>query len=687
MTPHLTPRYFRGPHLCLFAVCLFASLLPRTASAVEVTIPLNIDYLTLGAALKDQLYNGANGRAELWAGYDKCQFLYATNPRFGRNDGVLKLETNAELSLGLAVAGKCITPITWSGIIEAESQPYVGADLAIKFHVTNINLYNSEHKRTILLRGFDLIKHSLIPRLETFSFDLRAPLRQLEDLVRAAAVPDAAGRVDNALSTLRPMSAVVPEDRGLKLTLELSVPAIAIPTPAASAAPLSPAEIAAWQTMLDNWDAFSVFAIKQLGGTVEDKQVRSELFDLLLDSRYRLVAALARPEASSGPDPIRVIFIDEWTRLRTIIQSAAQRGMLGNRALEFLSFVSAGDALFAIDQAAPALGMRISEDDLRRLARIMAPQYQADPIAFSYDTDLALQQMFGVTEPLETPGPLEAPSSATGPTPGSSGTPGILPTPSPVISRPGIPTSSPTPKSSATAIPSAASSPAAMLRIQEWLFVTADADAAEDPLAAQIVSLGAVLRRVVVEGDNASSYTRSVENLLTLTAQRELVDKGLEPRYRQNYLIVVKSTAWQESCWRQFVRVHGRVRFLESPTADVGLMQVNKHVWRGFYSIPRLEWDIVYNAGAGAEILIRLMTGVAADASSERGDPLAEVARSTYAAYNGGPDAHNRWRRADEPAQARDIDQSFLVKFRAIAARQQFDIMTCAANWDRTHQQ
>ena len=685
--PHLSPRYFRGPHLCLFAVCLFASLLPRTASAVEVTIPLNIDYLTLGAALKDQLYNGANGRAELWAGYDKCQFLYATNPRFGRNDGVLKLETNAELSLGLAVAGKCIAPITWSGIIEVESQPYVGADLAIKFHVTNINLYNSEHKRTILLRGFDLIKKSLIPRLETFSFDLSAPLRQLEDLVRAAAAPDDAGRVDNALSTLRPMSAVVPEDSGLKLTLELSVPAIAIPTPAASAAPLSPAEIAAWQAMLDNWDAFSVFAIKQLGGTVEDKQVRSELFDLLLDSRYRLVAALARPEASSGPDPIRVIFIDEWTRLRTIIQSAAQRGMLGNRALEFLSFASAGDALFAIDQAAPALGMRISEDDLRRLARIMAPQYQADPIAFSYDTDLALQQMFGVTEPLETLGPLEAPSSATGPTPGSSGTPGILPTPSPVISGPGVPTSSPTPKSSATAIPGAASSPAAMLRIQEWLFVTADADAAEDPLAAQIVSLGAVLRRVVVEGDNASSYTRSVENLLTLTAQRELVDKGLEPRYRQNYLIVVKSTAWQESCWRQFVRVHGRVRFLESPTADVGLMQVNKHVWRGFYSIPRLEWDIVYNAGAGAEILMRLMTSVAADASSERGDPLAEVARSTYAAYNGGPDAHNRWRLADEPAQARDIDQSFLVKFRAIAARQQFDIMTCAANWDRTHQQ
>jgi len=68
---------------------------------------------------------------------------------------------------------------------------------------------------------------------------------------------------------------------------------------------------------------------------------------------------LAQPLVSSRPDPIRVIFIDEWSRLRTIIQSAARREILGGRALEFLSFVSAGDALFAADQAGPALDMSI----------------------------------------------------------------------------------------------------------------------------------------------------------------------------------------------------------------------------------------------------------------------------------------------------------------------------------------
>lgn len=215
-----------------------------------------------------------------------------------------------------------------------------------------------------------------------------------------------------------------------------------------------------------------------------------------------------------------------------------------------------------------------------------------------------------------------------------------------------------------------------------WL-LPAEANASEDPLAKQIFSLGAALRRVVVDDDNSSAYTRSIQRLLTLIAQRESDDQNLPPQYRQTYLIVVKSTAWQESCWRQFIRVNGQVRFLESATADLGLMQVNKHVWRGFYSIPRLEWDIVYNAGAGAEILMRLMSSDTARALNSDRDSLADVARSTYAAYNGGPNAYSRWRRSDEALEARYIDQSFLTKFRIIAAGRLFDILSCAADWGR----
>jgi len=89
------------------------------------------------------------------------------------------------------------------------------------------------------------------------------------------------------------------------------------------------------------------------------------------------------------------------------------------------------------------------------------------------------------------------------------------------------------------------------------------------------------------------------------------------------------------------------------------MMQVNRHVWRGFYSIPRLEWDVVYNVGAGAEILLRLMSTADARPSAAGGAAVTDIARSTYAAYNGGPGAFNK----------------------AIAGGQLFDILSCAAHW------
>ena len=448
----LRPRAFAFLALCLLAILATA----RIAAAVEVTIPLNIDYVTLQEALKHQVFNGpqANGlddRAVLWTGADQCQYLHATNPRFSHKDRTLVLALDSDLSLGLAIDGKCVTPITWSGIIEVDTAPFVGPDLAIKFHVVNLNLYNSAHQKTVLLHGFDLIKSHLTPRLEDFSYDLGEPLHQLGNLMEAAADPDSVPRVKAALATMRPLSAVVPDDNGLALSLQLDVPATAAPSSPASAAPLTPAELAAWQATLDHWDAFIVFAVKQLAGAVADLQFRDQLFDLLLDSRYRLVAALSQPQANPGPDPIRVIFIDEWTRLRTIIQAAARRGMLGSRALEFLSFITAGDALFAVDQAAPALGMRISSDDLRRLARLMAPQSTADPLAFTYDQDPQLQQLFGFTGPLESPGPLEEylpDNAATSPAPPTS-------SPASPTSSPMRPSSSPMPASNSTPTPTA----------------------------------------------------------------------------------------------------------------------------------------------------------------------------------------------------------------------------------------
>ncbi|HXW84484.1 MAG TPA: hypothetical protein VEJ86_08770 [Candidatus Binataceae bacterium] len=112
-------------------------------------------------------------------------------------------------------------------------------------------------------------------------------------------------------------------------------------------------------------------------------------------------------------------------------------------------------------------------------------------------------------------------------------------------------------------------------------------------------------------------------------------------------------------------------------------MQVNKHVWRGFYNLDKLRWDVLYNAGAGCEILTQLMGGVIDRSSPQNPPSYVEVARSTYAAYNGGPGAYKRWRR-HEPEPMRSIDGAFYQKFRAVAHGQSFDILTCAADWGHT---
>jgi hypothetical protein len=111
-------------------------------------------------------------------------------------------------------------------------------------------------------------------------------------------------------------------------------------------------------------------------------------------------------------------------------------------------------------------------------------------------------------------------------------------------------------------------------------------------------------------------------------------------------------------------------------------MQVNKHVWRGFYSLRRLEWDVVYNTSAGAEILMRLMRRGAEHKGIMSGEQLAAIARSTYSAYNGGPGAYNRWQRHGERAQTRQIDQAFWTKYQAMTSGQSFDILQCAMQWD-----
>ena len=333
--------------------------------------------------------------------------------------------------------------------------------------------------------------------------------------------------------------------------------------------------------------------------------------------------------------------------------------------------------------------------------------------------------MFHVKEPLASEGPLDTESSivatplatAIGTTiatalptevPGTAAPPSILATP--MLSpkpNPSSPTNTPslletptilmTPQISPTPIstPMPSPSPISLMRIPWRLFTPGDADAAEQSispspakidLAAKLQEVSKKLKRVVVNVANASEYRTNYAQLLHYGAQHQIAQENIDYRYRGLYIRLVESAAWQESCWRQFIidSNGNRITYLESSTGDLGLMQVNKHVWRGFYNIDRLEWDVLYNAGAGMQILARLLDGTELKRGAFSAGKPDELARSIYSAYNGGPSSYRRWR-GHEPRLQRLIDASFWQKYQAVLHGHQIDILSCAEDWGIQH--
>jgi hypothetical protein len=170
------------------------------------------------------------------------------------------------------------------------------------------------------------------------------------------------------------------------------------------------------------------------------------------------------------------------------------------------------------------------------------------------------------------------------------------------------------------------------------------------------------------------AYREVVDRLLTLAAERSFDAEAVGERFDDLFRDLVKAVAWQESCWRQFVRSRGGVVPIQSSTGDVGMMQINVRVWRGFFNPVKLRWKAGYNAGAGAEILWQLLGRYGVREARER---LSDAARASYSAYHGGPRRYRRYRLPDTPSEMRLIDEAFWEKFQAVSQGRAGDRVLC----------
>ena len=611
---------------CMRMLFLMIGLLVTTGvSASVVSVPMKLDYSFLHRMLLAQIYTDTGDTARVFDDQSDCSTLVLSNPQIGSDGERIRIVTAVKAKVGHGIASQCWRISKWQGLVEAFLVPTIKPEQpVIEFRVTDSNLLDREGAKPLVTGTlWDWVKQHVHSRLGALKIDLAAPLQEIQALIPLMLTPSEGTATHRVLSSAM-FTGFEIVDTGINLALQLDIPDQA--TPAAAVSPVSSPEPALtseealrWEVAWRNWDAFLTFIIKQAAEDTEQAELRQALFEVLVDGRYDLTDALINWQGGTA-DPVRELFLKSWERLSPILQRL-EITLPGAIAIRYLSFVAAADALKAMDQVSEKVGYEISADGLRRMARMLAPELEKDPLIYSLDVDLELRLLFGFGTPLPLPEPLPDPDT-------DSGT---------------------------------------------WFFFR-PAWAADAPKR----SLVKKLNRWVPHTSEIDTYLPLVEDLLSHVVRTTLRTKRLSHEYHDFFRYLSLATAWQESCWRQFIKKGDQIQPIVSRAGAIGIMQINPNVWRGFYEVSALRNDIRYNALAGNEILHHyLIDYVLAKTQHNDENGFDQLARLTYVTYNGGPGYFQRYRKQTASQAIHRVAVTFGKKYQEMKANGSAAVASC----------
>lgn len=608
----LLPR-LPGP-LVLAAWLVLQAMTPAAADdTLAVRLPLVLDPVFLEHALTSQVYTEPGRRARVFDDGSGCHYLVLSEPRVTVDGGRLRLVSRAEARVGRAFGERCVLVVDFSGDLATWQQ--VAADpggTAIAFEVVDSALADGGTVGDAL---WNMVKQHVHPRIGAVRIDLAPALTELRAMLPLL-LPGPASSAAAILDSVVLQSAGVVEG-GVEAVLGFSVPAVDEPgrAPAAPAEEaLSEEELARFGEVTRAFDGFVTYVVKSLAARA-GPEVRRGLLTVLIEARYDILRILASDVDARGPDPVRTLFLGTWSRLRPLLRELDPSAP-GEQGLNLLGFIAAADALAALDAIGPPVALALSTDGLRRMARMLAPAREDDPLQVREGVDEELRGLFDFPPP--RPAPQEEQPQGWWPVP--------------------------------SLLPAHAADATLSKRLDGW----------------------------VPDDDELDEYLPLVHRLLVATVDEVLSGASLDGAYRPMFRAMVLATAWQETCWRQFMRANGRVQPLRSGGGAVGIMQVLPAVWRGFYDEKRLAREMGYNAAAGSEILLHYLVDYAiARGEHEQAGGVDNLPRAAYAAYNGGPSHLSRYRSSKTADSLKRIDALFQEKYLAVAGGNELAVAAC----------
>ncbi len=623
----------------LLLICIFWSPDCTFGASETLVVPVNLEYPFIRSVLVNQLYNAPGERAiVIDEAQGDCVHIELWDPAVSRERSMIKLGSRISIRAGLPIMGNCVASIEWDGFIEVLQRIELDEkSWQTRFQTIDSRVYNARRKpETIAGRFWNLIKTHVHPYLDQTSIELAPPLKEMRTILPLVFPPGKRRSVNLWLDTIR-LGPVQVEERGVKVNILLDVETSS--EPYLRTAELSPSEVERLAHAWEAWDAFLVFEIEALIGQPITDVERRSLLEILLENRHEFFQAL--DHKTIGPDLVRQQFIRTWQQLAQILR----KHLVNQKSLSsfsYLAFFTASDALVALDKLGPTLGLEISRDGLIRLARLLSPDQTDAILSYSYALDPGLRKFLGLGPPLDESGPASDVEELE--------------------------------------LPNEPEKNSKNDDRQSWLgrFLFPRAWANE-----RIPSMLDQVKQWIPPAKNLNPYIGKVRNLLEGAADHILTADPLAGDGNAFFHRLLLATAWQESCWRQFIIRQGKLGYLISYNrSSVGLMQINERVWRGIYRVESLRWNIRYNVKAGTEILnLYLRTFTLWEINPATPTDLDTIAQVTYAMYNGGPGQLKKFLARSNANALYKSDQLFLEKYTA-AKKDRFDQLVSCLSGD-----
>ena len=608
--------------LLLSACVLFLPSNSRAAKIETVSIPLTARYELLSSYVKASVFTDPGQTAVLLDEQGGQLKAVLSSPSFSSEKGSLIFTADVAASMHDSSFFSCEGPAEYKGRIKTRIAVLFNENTyTVSFSTIDSRLDDDEGlvAAQVIYR---MLKETTHKRLDGISISLAPAITSFKETILPLFAPDKMEKAEQMIKSLR-LGPFAVASKGLQAMILMDIePEEGEPAPQ-SVEPLTPEEM---EQFVESWEVFDDYFMEQISALSNaplTADERLDLMDALIETRYEFVSELANPRPSD--DFVRKQFVAVWKRVSDIYQTRLVEGPVDSMG-KYITFFAASDALVTFDKLGKSFGASLSRDGLVRLARLFS----------------------------DGKGPLFAPTeNEVSPLRKTLGFDSISPAPAEPVDGKGQTGSPPLSwllVSSAWASGNERGAPGRPADYMQW-----------------------------VHTKNRKAHVNKVRSLLADKADRITSSKGFPHNRKNFYRTLLQAVAWQESCFRQYDAIDGKIApLLSYDKSSFGLMQVNRWVWRGFYDINRLKWDIGYNASAGAEILQNYLTRHAL----QRGDKKRVandtiLAQLTYAIYNGGPGELKTFFKRYDKGRLYSSDKLFLEKFRRLAKDDWSEAASC----------